>query len=278
MRYGYLLSVVCLMQIVLCFPASAITEDSLEVKKKEIKYDYIILSGKYNNAFTFLERDFGQSTPFLSSDIMYYFNSGWFIDVSGFKFLQPGIPLQTSVSLGFQKALSKKTDLSLSYSQFLVADKSTAVGIQNAGYLQTTFGLDWKILYSTIQLQGLFNENPDFFISTTHSRYFEFDQKLFKAFTVSFEPKLTVVGGTSRFYLLGGYSEIDDQVAEDLEKVKLIGWDFSLPVTFSINYFELEFQAKYVSPLNVPEFDPSVNRLVFGVELGYYIPVKKMKK
>ena len=38
---------------------------------KKAKYDYLILSTKAQNAFTFLGRDFGQNIPLLSNDLMY---------------------------------------------------------------------------------------------------------------------------------------------------------------------------------------------------------------
>ena len=132
--------------------------DSTGKEGKSPVYDFLIINGKYQSAFTFLGRDFGQTIPFGSFDIMYFFNSGLYFNISSFKFLQTDIPLQYGVTLGYFKEISKNTDINISYSQFIVNQSSGITGIENLGFLQATFGLDWGIMYSTIQPQVLFNE------------------------------------------------------------------------------------------------------------------------
>jgi hypothetical protein len=254
---------------------SAQETDTTTAEPKEDKYDFVIFSGKYHNAFTFFGRDFGQSVPFLSSDLMYYFHSGFYINASGFKFLDTDLPIQSSLSLGYRRDLTKNTDLNVSYSQFLVSGNSTVAGIQNLGLLQTTFGLDWNYLYSTIQVQGLFSDRPDIFLSSQHSRFFQFDQKLFNAITVSFEPKFTITAGSSKFYNLGDYPELDETEKNKLEKINILSWDFMLPVSFEYKSFEMEVFSRYVAPLNTPEFDQSRNRFIHGIQLNYFLAIKR---
>lgn len=251
--------------------------DSVTVKEERTVYDFIILNSRYQNAFAFLGRDFGMNIPLISSDVMYYFNSGLYLNASGIKFLQEGVPWQYALTAGYAKDITEKADINVSYSQFIVADESQVTGIQNLAFLQGTIGWEWGPLYSSVQGQFLFNEKLDYFVSSHHSRYFEFDQKLSKTITVSFEPKFSLMGGTSRFYLMGGY-EITPNELEDLDKFRLQSWEFMLPVTFTIGYFDLEFQTRYIRPLNVPEFDLSQGRFVFGGQLSYAIPVKRNKK
>jgi hypothetical protein len=249
--------------------------DSVDTASKEEKYDFVIISGKLHNTFTFLGRDFGQTIPFASTDLMYYFNSGWYFNASAFKFLDTDLPVQSSLSLGYRTDLTKKTDLNMSYSQFLVSGNSSVAGIQNLGFLQTTFGLDWKYLYSTIQVQGLFSERPDVFLISQHSRFFQFDQKLFKTFTVSFEPKFTLTSGTSRFYNLGEYPEMTEEDRDRENQLQLLAWDFAMPISLGYKSFEMEFYTKYVAPFNTPEFDASRNRFIYGIQLNYFLPVKR---
>lgn len=251
--------------------------DTLIVEDKEIVYDFIILNSRYQNAFTFLGRDFGLNIPLVSTDAMYFFNSGLYFNASGIKFFQTGVPWQYALTGGYAKEISEKTDINLSYSQFIVVDESVVTGIQNLAFLQGTFGWEWGPLYSSIQGQFLFNEDLDYFVSSHHSRYFEFDRKLFKTFTVSFEPRFSVMAGTSRFYLMGQY-EFTPNELDDLDKFRLQSWEFMLPLTFNVGYFDFEFQARYVRPLNVPDFDLSSGRFVFGGQLFYAIPVKRKKK
>jgi hypothetical protein len=48
-------------------------KDSLKV----VKYDYLFLSTKYQNAFTFIGRDFGQDLSLQTVDLIYYFSNGF---------------------------------------------------------------------------------------------------------------------------------------------------------------------------------------------------------
>jgi len=251
--------------------------DTVVVSNEETIYDFLILNSRYQNAFTFLGRDFGLNIPMVSTDVMYFFNSGLYFNATGIKFFQSGIPWQYAFTAGYAKDISKKTDFNLSYSQFIVVDESDVTGIQNLAFLQGTFGLEWGPIYSSIQGQVLFNEDLDYFVSSHHSRYFEFDQKLFKSFTVSFEPRFSLMAGTSRFYLMGQY-EFTTNELDDLDKFRLQSWEFMLPLTFNVSYFDFEFQARYVRPLNVPDFDLSSGRFVFGGQLSYAIPVKRKKR
>ncbi|MFC4870363.1 hypothetical protein [Negadavirga shengliensis] len=253
------------------------TGDTTDNGQKQEVYDFILLNAKFNDRFTFMGRDFGQTIPTLSTDVMYYFHTGLYFNVSAFRFLEPEIPYQYALSLGYQTDLSAKTDLNVSYSQFLVSGSSEVTGIQNMGFLQGTFGLDWDYLYSTLQLQGLFNDKTDVFISSQHSRYFEFDQRLFKTITVSFEPAFSFMWGTSRFYHLGGFGENLLDAASELENLRFLTWEIMLPLNLEWNGWGMEFQYRYVHPVNTPEFDESGGRFIFGGQLTYSLPIKKMR-
>jgi len=243
----------------------------------QVDYDFIFIGSKFNDRFVFMGRDFGQRIPTFSSDIMYFFNSGWYINTSALKFMEPDIPYQYAISLGYHTELNNLTELNASYSQFLVSGSSSIVGIQNLGFLQATIGLDWNYLYSTMQVQGLLKENPDLFITSKHSRYFEFDQKLFNHVTVSFEPSVTFVLGTSRFYYLGVFEGGLSEVEGELNKFQPLNWEFTIPLTFEWKNWGIEFQARYVHPLNTIALDESRNRMIYGGQLSYTLPIKKTK-
>jgi hypothetical protein len=252
--------------------------DSTNIDEKETVYDFLIINGRYQNAFTFLGRDFGQTIPFGSLDIMYFFNSGLYFNLSSFKFLQTEVPVQYGATLGYFKELSKNTDINISYSQFIVGQSSGISGIENMGFLQATFGLDWGVMYSTIQPQLLFNEKNDYFLGSHHSRYFEIDQKLLKKITISFEPKFSILAGTSRFYQVGFDGQMENAQMENTDKFQLISSEFTFPITLAKGGWEFEFQPRYIIPLNLPEFDNSSNRFIWGFQFSYAIPVKKAKR
>lgn len=241
---------------------------------KKAKYDYLILSTKAQNAFTFLGRDFGQNIPLLSNDLMYFFNSGIYLNASAVKFFQEGVPFQYSLTAGFIKDLGKNLELNMSYSRFMVSGNSEVTGIQNLSFLQGGLGLDWGLLNSTVQGQLLFNEKTDYFISSTHSRYFEVDQYLWNTIKFSFEPKLTVLAGTSDYYRMGAYG-LEQEELTALGKFQLQSIEFGIPLVFSIGFLDIEWQSRFVQPLNVPAFDNSSSRFIHSLQLSYLIPVKK---
>lgn len=248
-------------------------KDTLESNQAEV-YDFILLNGKLIDRFTFMGRDFGTKIPTANMDVMYYFNTGWYINASVFKFLNQTVPYQYAFSVGYQTDLSSNTDLDLSYSQFLVPGDSEITGIQNMGVLQGKFGFDWDYLYSTVQVQGLINEAPDLFFTSTHSRYFEFDQRLFKVITVSFEPSMSSTFGTSHFYHLGEFEENDTGT---MDKFKVLSWEIDFPVSFEWNNWMVEFQTRYIIPGKLPDYDASKSGFVFGSKLIYAVPIKRSK-
>jgi hypothetical protein len=254
------------------------TNDSTQVDSDQaVVYDFVIFNARFQNAFTFLGRDFGLDIPVLSNDMMYYFQGGVYVNLSALKFMEENLPWQYALSLGYATDLSEKTDINLSYSQFLVAGESAVAGIQNLAFLQGTFGWEWGPLYSSFQNQLLFNGDIDYFFATHHSRYFEFDQKLFKKITVAFEPKLSLMAGTNNFYLMGLY-EIKPEELSEFNKFKFQSMEISLPVTLTRGMFEFEIFGRYVRPFNVPEFDFSRPRFIYGAQMSYSLPIKRTKK
>ncbi|MEX2512217.1 MAG: hypothetical protein WD398_04880 [Cyclobacteriaceae bacterium] len=251
-------------------------KDTLQNNQVET-FDFIFLNGKVIDRFTFMGRDFGRKIPSANMDVMYYFNTGWYINASVFKFLDQRVPYQYAFSLGYQTDLSSIIDVDLSYSQFLVPGGSEVTGIQNMGVFEGTFGLDWNYLYSTLQLQALLSEKPDLFLISKHSRYFEFDQKLFKVMTVSFEPSFSFAFGTSKFYYLGEFGENEYETTEAIDHFNLLSWEFDFPVNFEWKNWRLEFQTRYIIPGKLPDFDESVSGFVYGSQLIFTIPIKKEK-
>jgi hypothetical protein len=239
------------------------------------KYDYLIINGKFSDRFLFAGRDFGMKVPIFSSDMVYLFHSGWYLNASAVQIIDPYLPSQYAISVGYIKDISEKVELNFAYSQFFVAGESELAGVQNLGFFQAGIGYDWNIMYSTFQFQGLIHQYPDLFITSKHSRYFEFDQRLFRQIIVSFEPSLSFMVGTSQFYHLA----VNEQYWEknNWDRIRALNMEFAVPLHFESRNWGLELQAKYVRPLNLAEFDESGQRIVLGGSISYTIPVKKGK-
>jgi hypothetical protein len=251
----------------------SLTQDSLPSNR----YDFLILSSKYQNAFTFVGRDFGQNLPLWTTDAMYYFDNGLYVNGSVIKFLDADIPIQYSGTLGYVKDLTNRLDVNLSYSRFFMSSDSEISGIQNLSFVQGGIGLDWGLLYSTFSGQWLFGNQTDFFISSQHSRYFQFNEKLFDKIKVGFEPKFTFMAG-SRLFHLGSITDVTAYPIKEFESIKSLAWEASMPIHFSISSWEVEFSTRYVNPLNVPDFDFSTKRWMYSVELSYALPIKRKSR
>ncbi len=174
-----------------------------EQPKDSVVYDFLFIGAKYQNQFTFLGRNFGQKIPFATADITYFTNFNFWVSASSYQFFDPAIPFQSSIAAGYVGDISKNVDFSISYTNFLIPPSGEISTLQSLGFIQGTIGLDWKYVYSTLQAQVMTYSTPDVFITSQHSRYFEFNKKLFGKITVSFQPAIMFTLGTSRFY----YSE-----------------------------------------------------------------------
>ena len=265
----------CLLLYWFCCSFSFAQEQDSIATEPVSKYDYLIINGKFSDRFMFAGRDFGMKVPIFTSDMMYLFHSGWYLNATAVQIMDPYIPSQYALSVGYLRDISDKVALNAAYSQFLVAGESQLAGVQNLGFLQAGIGFDWNILYSTIQFQGLIHQYPDLFITSKHSRYFEFDQRIFRQIVVSFEPSLSFMIGTSQFYHLAVNEQYIGQ--QNWDKLMALNMEFAIPVLFELNNWGLELQAKYVHPLNLAEFDESGQRIILGGTLSYTIPVKKKK-
>src|SRR5258707_10878982 len=95
-------------------------------------------------------------------------------------------------------------DLHSSYSQFYVSGNSVPSAYKAQGYLQTTLGIDWGLLFSNFQIHTLINQYSDVFLTSYHSRYFVFNKLWFKKVKVSFEPKASFTLGTHNFEYANG--------------------------------------------------------------------------
>jgi hypothetical protein len=192
-------------------PSTPALSEGHSARKDSVLYDFIYVGGKYQSQFAFLGRNFGQRIPFVTADLSYVRSNFW-VSGSVYRFYENSIPVQSSISGGYSTEFSKKVDFNVSYTQFLIPANEGIARLQSLGLFQTTTGLDWNYLYSTLQVQVLAYDQPDVFISSQHSRYFEFNKKLFKRITVSFQPVFSFTLGTSRFY----YSDDEALVARGI--------------------------------------------------------------
>ncbi len=257
---------------------------SRNIVKDTSKYNFIIIDSRYQNQFAFWGRNYNQKIPFLATSLMYYIHSGVWIGASNFSFFNQAIPTQYGLSLGYFKEVTPKIDWHSSYSQFYVQSSSVPSPYNTQGYFQTTFGIDWGLLFSNFQAHVLINQHSDFFFTTYHSRYFEFNELFLKKVKVSFEPKVSFTCGTHNFEYANGLvfapggGGVISQPGPDAgqgSKIQALNFDFVFPLKFAVSYFSIEPSWKYTLPMNANPIYPASGFSIFALEASYYIPIKR---
>ncbi len=251
--------------------------------KDTTKYNFLVIDSRYQSQFAFWGRDYRQQLPLLATSIMYYTHSGVWASASNFNFFNTSVPAQLGLTLGYFKEVTSKMDWHLSYSQFYVMSQRIPVSYQTQGYFQTTIGYDWNILFSSLQVQTLINQHSDLFFTTYHSRYFEFNESLWKKVKVSFEPKISFTFGTHNFEYAnglviapGGGGVISQTDNTNLgAKIEPLNFDFSFPLKFALNYFSIEPSWRYTVPFNANSAYASGGLSIWAVNVNYYIPFKR---
>ena len=274
MRKGLVLSL--LLQVLWITSGKAQDLDSLADTTGTFSSDYLFLSSGFQNRVSFMARDFGQDIPLYTADVMYWHQSGIYLNATLAKFFVTDLSWQKGIGAGFSRQLTTKTDFDLSYNQYFGASNLNQSGQDNIGVLQTALGVDWGLLYSTMQLMYLVNQPGDFFLISRHSRYFEVDQRIGGKGIFSFEPQLTFYFGTSNYYRIGGYDLTWRQYL-DTRRFVIQGLDFAVPFTLSLGHLELQLEPRWVIPTQVPEYDLSSQSFQLALKATYSFPLKREK-
>jgi uncharacterized membrane protein YgcG len=190
-------------------PVMATLHEDIKPQSDTIVYDFLYIGTKYQNQFAFLGRNFGQPIPFVTGDLTYNLNSNLWISGSAYQFIDNAIAFQTSLSAGYRGDISSRVDFNISAGQFFMQSGEGSANIDLIGFYQGGVGLDWTILYSTLQMQVMTYSTQDYFLISQHSRYFLFNNKLFNKIEVAFQPMFTVTVGSSRFYY------VDDPILQN---------------------------------------------------------------
>lgn len=272
--------------VIFLLAVTVVISDAQTVSKqylKETKYNFLVVDSRYQSQFTFWGRDYRRQLPLLATNIMYYTHSGVWASASDFNFFNNSVPSQLGLTLGYFKEVNSKMDWHLSYSQFYVMSKEIPTAYQTQGYVQTTLGYDWNILFSSLQVHALINQHSDVFFTTYHSRYFEFNDSLFRKIKVSFEPKVSFTFGTHNFEYAnglvvapGGGGVISQTGDTSLgNKIVPLNFEFVFPLKFAFGYFSIEPSWRYTSPFNANSAYASGGLSIWTVNLNYCIPFKR---
>ena len=241
----------------------------------------------FGSDFQFFGRTGPITYPYLSTDAIYNFKSGFFLYGSGVKVLgyKPLVD-ELDVGGGYFFTYLKKISGSISYTRFIF-NKDAADVIKSASSndinLKSTF--NWKFAKSSVTFDYLFGKANDYFITINTSKYIETDWSIFddKDY-LTFNPTISGIFGTQNF--VGNYASnysffLNNNPppapgTKDLEANKYnngrftaLNYSFKLPIAYNRPHYTIEASWKYSIPVDVEGILKNRHELFFNLTFYY---------
>lgn len=229
----------------------------------------ITVGVNYGSDFQFFGRTGPITYPFLSTDGIYNFKSGFFVYGSAVKVLGYN-PLVDELDLGagYMFKYLKNVSGTISYTRFIF-NKDAADVIKSASSNDINFknSFDWKIAKSSLTFDYLFGDANDYFITLNTSKYIETSWSIFDDQDyLTFNPGISAIFGTQNF--VGKYSannknklDIDYSVNTGTllipptkynnGRFNALNYSFKIPVAYNRPHYTLEASWKYSIPVDV---------------------------
>ncbi|GAA4092064.1 hypothetical protein [Mucilaginibacter panaciglaebae] len=202
--------------------------------------------------------------PYFSADVVYNFKSGFFVYGSALRLIGYNTSVdEVDVGGGYLYRPSKRFSGALSYNRFIFNKEERIIESATSNDVNWKNAYDWGPIKSTVTLDYLFGKSSDFFMTVTHSKYFEtkgniFDDKDY----LSFNPGFSFIIGTQNF--VQRYS-VDHQVrlnsiniyrfgtSTDFNngRLNMLNYSFKLPIAYNRPHYTFELAYKYSIPVNV---------------------------
>ncbi|PWK72949.1 hypothetical protein LX99_04280 [Mucilaginibacter oryzae] len=219
----------------------------------------------YGSDVLFFGRTGPVKYPFVTADLIYNTKSGLFLYSSAFKVLGYAPVDEVDVGGGYFYKFSKAFSGSASYTRFFFARDAAKV-IKSASSNDINFknSYDWKYLKSSVVLDYLFGKSNDFFVTVSHSKYWESSWSIFDDQDyLSFNPAVNFILGTQNFvqrYSLDHNfrdeasniaAHFDPRYAARNRRFNMLNYSFKIPVAYNRPHYTFEFSYKYSIPVNV---------------------------
>ena len=236
----------------------------------------------YGNNSTFFGRTQATTYPYFTQELTYTSRYNVWGSVYNYDLFNTDSHFdETDLSIGYDKDLTKKVDLSLSYSHFLFAPNSPLVKSAVNNSLDAALGYDWGVLYTRLNGSYLFGINDhDTFAVLDNSRAFDLDG-VFTAddyFTIT--PKFSLTAGTQQFsetsaeqQILRGNKKPKTKpgttmpTSTDATRFTLLSYGLRLPVAYTLGKVSAEVAYRYLQPVHVLPSDDSAGRSYFTATL-----------
>jgi hypothetical protein len=264
--------------------ASHIIADSDTVFRKRS----ISVGANYGSDVLFFGRTGPIKYPFVSTDGIYNFKSGFFIygsvvQVLGYNPLIDEIDLGT----GYLYKYSKNFSGSFSYTRFIF-NRNAAKVIKSASSNDINFKntFDWKFAKSSVVFDYLFGAQNDYFVTLNTSKYIETSWSIFDDQDyLSFNPTISAVLGTQNFVQKYSMDHPDKLDAEDLiipetgsgrpfprynnGRFNALNYSFKLPIAYNRPHYTFEASWKYSIPVNVEGALKNRHEVFFNLTFYY---------
>ncbi|EHQ25724.1 hypothetical protein [Mucilaginibacter paludis] len=273
----------CFKMDVLAFKADS---DTIAVKKQSVSAGIT-----YGSDASFFGRTNKIKYPFITTDVIFNTKSGVFVYGSAWKVLgsMPTID-EFDLGVGYSYKLSKSIKGTFSYTRFIFNNQAQIIksASSNDFNLKTTF--DWKILKSGVTFDYLFGKTNDFFVTISHSHYFEsnfsvFDDKDYLTFT----PAFNVILGTQNFVQRFSsdhdfFKDIDpshnnsptpppppneDDYRKANRNFNVLNYNIKIPLAYNRPHYTIEASYKYSIPVNVQGLLATKNQSFFNLTFYY---------
>ncbi|GAA4054932.1 hypothetical protein GCM10022409_47590 [Hymenobacter glaciei] len=236
----------------------------------------------YGNNSAFFGRTQATTYPYFTQELTYTSKYGVWGSVYNYDLFDTGSHFdETDLSIGYDKDLTKKVDLSLAYSRFLYAPNSPLVKSAVNNSIDAALGYDWGYIYTRLNGSYLFGTDAhDTFLVLDNSRAFDIDGVLTPKDYFTITPKFSLVAGTQDFVQVSDAQQVlrgnkkpktkpgtAATTSTDATRFTLLSYGLRLPVAYTLGKVSAEVAYRYLQPVNVLPEDDSAGRSYFTATL-----------
>ncbi|HWZ35077.1 MAG TPA: hypothetical protein VNW51_02915 [Mucilaginibacter sp.] len=238
---------------------SAVKDTDAIIRKRSISVGI-----NYGSDVMFFGRVGPITYPYYSADVVYNFKSGFFAYGSALRLIGYNTSIdEVDLGGGYLYHPTKKFSGAISYNRFIFNKEERIIESATSNDVNWKNSYDWGPVKSTVTFDYLFGKSSDFFMTVTHSKYFEtkgniFDDKDY----LSFNPGFSFIIGTQNF--VERYS-LDNQVRLNAVNIyrfgsgtnfnngrlNMLNYSFKVPVAYNRPHYTFELAYKYSIPVNV---------------------------
>jgi hypothetical protein len=230
------------------------------IRKKSVS-----LGVSYGSDALFFGRTGPIKYPFLTGDAIYNSKSGVFVYASVLKVLGYAPVDEVDIGGGYFYKLSKAFSGAASYTRFIFNKNANVIKSASSNDINLKNAYDWNYLKSTVILDYLYGKSNDFFVTVSHSKYFETSWSVFDDQDyLSFNPSFNFIMGTQNFVqryeidhkyqhvISSNIAEhIDPGAARRNRKFNMLNYSFKVPIAYNRPHYTLEASWRYSMPVNV---------------------------